>query len=101
MSNFYIHTLSLHDALPIFRSLGDQERLKLPGAARRLYEGADGLLAHREHARLHAQGPCDLSLGPGARPALRDERDRKSTRLNSSHLVFSYAVFCFKKKNNF
>src|SRR6266446_9845003 len=28
----------------------------------------------------------------------RDERDRKSTRLNSSHLVISYAVFCLKKK---
>src|SRR5205807_5608363 len=30
-----------------------------------------------------------------------DERDRKSTRLNSSHLVISYAVFCLKKKNLF
>src|SRR5256885_5770043 len=30
-------------------------------------------------------------------PAIRDE-DRKSTRLNSSHLVISYAVFCLKKK---
>src|SRR5205807_4106514 len=29
----------------------------------------------------------------------RRERDRKSTRLNSSHLVISYAVFCLKKKN--
>src|SRR5256885_8118760 len=28
-----------------------------------------------------------------------DPRDRKSTRLNSSHLVISYAVFCLKKKN--
>src|SRR5256885_13853550 len=27
-----------------------------------------------------------------------DQRDRKSTRLNSSHLVISYAVFCLKKK---
>src|SRR2546426_3750821 len=27
-------------------------------------------------------------------------QDRKSTRLNSSHLVISYAVFCFKKKKN-
>src|SRR5256885_11475582 len=32
-------------------------------------------------------------LGPG-----RERRDRKSTRLNSSHLVISYAVFCLKKK---
>src|SRR2546426_8798721 len=29
----------------------------------------------------------------------RPEADRKSTRLNSSHLVISYAVFCLKKKN--
>src|SRR5438034_2827182 len=29
-----------------------------------------------------------------------DDRDRKSTRLNSSHTVISYAVFCLKKKNN-
>src|SRR3989454_7890972 len=28
------------------------------------------------------------------------EQDRKSTRLNSSHLVISYAVFCLKKKKN-
>src|SRR2546426_1896802 len=32
--------------------------------------------------------------------ALEKERDRKSTRLNSSHLVISYAVFCLKKKKN-
>src|SRR2546426_7036839 len=37
-----------------------------------------------------------------ARPAKGSgsERDRKSTRLNSSHLVISYAVFCLKKKKN-
>src|SRR5256885_7667715 len=35
------------------------------------------------------------------RGVLRDVgRDRKSTRLNSSHLVISYAVFCLKKKKN-
>src|SRR2546426_6087443 len=39
--------------------------------------------------RLDRRGPC--------RP---DLRDRKSTRLNSSHLVISYAVFCLKKKKN-
>src|SRR5256885_13255589 len=31
-------------------------------------------------------------------PVGKRERDRKSTRLNSSHLVISYAVFCLKKK---
>src|SRR5256885_8656276 len=34
----------------------------------------------------------------GAREALVHVVDRKSTRLNSSHLVISYAVFCLKKK---
>src|SRR2546426_8198481 len=31
-------------------------------------------------------------------PGIHEARDRKSTRLNSSHLVISYAVFCLKKK---
>src|SRR5256885_7395556 len=44
-------------------------------------------------------GPSLLSvLSPGFRPRGRLPRDRKSTRLNSSHLVISYAVFCLKKK---
>src|SRR2546426_5683458 len=34
----------------------------------------------------------------GLEQAQRRDRDRKSTRLNSSHLVISYAVFCLKKK---
>src|SRR2546426_3797854 len=33
-------------------------------------------------------------------PPLADQQDRKSTRLNSSHLVISYAVFCLKKKKS-
>src|SRR5438034_3176875 len=42
----------------------------------------------------------DGSEPPRARAAARDllRRDRKSTRLNSSHTVISYAVFCLKKK---
>src|SRR5688500_19128180 len=42
--------------------------------------------------------PVERNL-PGA--LLISARDRKSTRLNSSHLVISYAVFCLKKKNSF
>src|SRR5258708_12134218 len=34
-----------------------------------------------------------------ARPTRPNDRDRKSTRLNSSHQIISYAVFCLKKKN--
>src|SRR2546426_8185114 len=41
----------------------------------------------------------DRALLPRLGAATGDLRDRKSTRLNSSHLVISYAVFCLKKKN--
>src|SRR5260221_14313297 len=41
--------------------------------------------------------PCRQSAA-GASPAARWAGDRKSTRLNSSHTVISYAVFCLKKK---
>src|SRR2546422_6108457 len=37
-------------------------------------------------------------FGPSASRASRGDRDRKSTRLNSSHGYISYAVFCLKKK---
>src|SRR5256885_10286838 len=36
----------------------------------------------------------------GTRPETSTKSDRKSTRLNSSHLVISYAVFCLKKKKH-
>src|SRR5439155_10069793 len=39
-----------------------------------------------------------VSPGRGARAAAKPHRDRKSTRLNSSHVAISYAVFCLKKK---
>src|SRR5258708_9208207 len=39
-------------------------------------------------------------VGLGEEPVLRHDPDRKSTRLNSSHQIISYAVFCLKKKNN-
>src|SRR5436190_12282757 len=40
------------------------------------------------------------ALGIPPRAAAVPEPDRKSTRLNSSHTVISYAVFCLKKKNH-
>src|SRR5439155_6033408 len=41
-----------------------------------------------------------IPLGEEAMSALKEfDRDRKSTRLNSSHVASSYAVFCLKKKN--
>src|SRR5690349_24210576 len=68
-----IYTLSLHDALPICRSQrrrGDRRR--------------------RRHAG---------TLHPPLRSLVAPRPDRKSTRLNSSHVEISYAVFCLKKKN--
>src|SRR5438874_9843100 len=67
-----IYTLSLHDALPIFafHMLGR-------GTAR---------------PKIHfARSSTDCASAHGC-------RDRKSTRLNSSHVETSYAVFCLKKK---
>src|SRR2546426_2992985 len=48
-----------------------------------------------------AAGPLESAPRELLEIALRnaDRLDRKSTRLNSSHLVISYAVFCLKKKN--
>src|SRR2546426_6732341 len=80
-----IYTLSLHDALPISV---DQQR-----AVSHLREGQsqigrdEGLAVAAPRA-----GDCDEHR-PGSTVG-----DRKSTRLNSSHLVISYAVFCLKKK---
>src|SRR2546426_1376285 len=67
----------------------DAARGAVPTRARRApHESPEAL------RRLGAAGDV-LALGPGDRA-----RDRKSTRLNSSHLVISYAVFCLKKKKN-
>src|SRR5438132_13251106 len=67
-----IYTLSLHDALPI--------------SSFTLCAGSDSAIADQ----------CCV-MSESIRSA-RSSRDRKSTRLNSSHTVISYAVFCLKKK---
>src|SRR5438132_2757408 len=57
--------------------------------------------SHRRHGHRVGTGAPLLQERPErARPvgAFLEERDRKSTRLNSSHTVISYAVFCLKKK---
>src|SRR5256885_9260074 len=56
-----------------------------------------GPAADRRRARGHRPGAHHHRI-LRARRAVRG--DRKSTRLNSSHLVISYAVFCLKKKKN-
>src|SRR5690242_21256837 len=64
---------SLHDALPISRG-----RTRWPRTRR-------GRTTARRLAQPHPREPATLE-------------DRKSTRLNSSHMSISYAVFCLKKK---
>src|SRR3712207_7791903 len=84
-----IYTLSLHDALPICQVEADdrEQRQKKALRDRRARHGGDpDRAAH----------VLDEGLLPGHE--LPDERDRKSTRLNSSHANISYAVFCLKKK---
>src|SRR6266571_2572959 len=44
-------------------------------------------------------GPSKRSPGRPSASSIRPRPDRKSTRLNSSHMSISYAVFCLKKKN--
>src|SRR5437773_9703452 len=44
--------------------------------------------------------PASLQEGAGYAKQLPPELDRKSTRLNSSHITISYAVFCSKKKTS-
>src|SRR5256885_8950034 len=54
-----------------------------------------------DHRAVARAAQRELHIGPALDPdalAALGERDRKSTRLNSSHLVISYAVFCLNKK---
>src|SRR5256885_9074459 len=67
------------------------------------YGGAGDHLAVRgvSHGPSDGGGTAAGTTIGAASAIVRENRlDRKSTRLNSSHLVISYAVFCLKKKNN-
>src|SRR5256885_10814238 len=84
----------------LFRSLLEDtlaDREAEPGALALGLRGEEGL----EHARrdlLRDAGPADGRSRPRRPASAWPSPDRKSTRLNSSHLVISYAVFCLKKK---
>src|SRR5258705_5783073 len=78
-----IYTLSLHDALPIYEYQPCRAQGKEHHRPRQDRQGIE-----------HSRGMFN-SLAILARSVMLD---RKSTRLNSSHLGISYAVFCFKKK---
>src|SRR5437867_10229726 len=58
---------------------------------------AEALLAQPVERRLHLRLP---GPAPGDLRHAQSGRDRKSTRLNSSHRTISYAVFCLKKKKS-
>src|SRR5258708_27199907 len=79
-----IYTLSLHDALPILCVL---DRASAQGA--------------REVGGLVGDQIGEGGVESGDRGAVEGNQDRKSTRLNSSHQIISYAVFCLKKKKSF
>src|SRR2546426_4313148 len=61
-------------------------------------EGEEGSRGDRQRDRLAEKGRRERGGAHGVGHRDRHRADRKSTRLNSSHLVISYAVFCLKKK---
>src|SRR3546814_16798566 len=94
----YVHTLSLHDALPIWdRRLAavvrnddrDGGARLSAGAAAGAYAAGDGRAGHRQPGsalrRRHAQSAVVARPAARAVPAAGGRTDRKSTRLNSSH----------------
>src|SRR2546426_3500210 len=64
------------------------------GRVNTLDDLANSVVAVRKTTPILVKNVADVRIGPAIK------RDRKSTRLNSSHLVISYAVFCLKKKKD-
>src|SRR5205807_8966590 len=87
-----IYTLSLHDALPISMYVDqcDPTALKLVQKNDPRVTKVGALIRKTSLDELPMRAPTLVTRGSFL--------DRKSTRLNSSHLVISYAVFCLKKK---
>src|SRR5207249_11560382 len=86
-------TLSLHDALPI----SDARSAIKAGCGRFKWNVTVSPLVLTD-SRLRYQALRGLARSFSV--PLSRTRDRKSTRLNSSHVSISYAVFCLKKKNH-
>src|SRR5690625_6241001 len=84
-----IYTLSLHDALPILRV---QPRQHGPVQHPQPVADQGDRVGQRRAGLRHPRGDHHAELAGGA------VGDRKSTRLNSSHVASSYAVFCLNKK---
>src|SRR5205807_8573277 len=83
-----IYTLSLHDALPISLPGRNPSRMKKARSGAKLPSALRPAL----------RASCAGNMSDNSDMLSRLTEDRKSTRLNSSHLVISYAVFCLKKK---
>src|SRR5205809_5998215 len=94
MAHTEIDTLSLHDALPIYNC--DQALLANDGIA----DCNDPVRFCSRASRGAFFNVSEVSQIGGYLRDFRNvkKRDRKSTRLNSSHGYISYAVFCLKKK---
>src|SRR5262245_26375161 len=98
-----IPTLSLHDALPIFGSGGFVHRSDLGFEADELVLACSTAGARFEHVAQRTVSSPDGQVrmsrfrGPLCDGVTGVRLDRKSTRLNSSHLGISYAVFCFPR----
>src|SRR5258708_16255063 len=91
-----IYTLSLHDALPILDVRARVGLLPAQLLRRHVRDGAAHLLHFRKS--LSDRGHV-FWLRPLRQSEIQNlQTDRKSTRLNSSHQIISYAVFCLKKK---
>src|SRR3712207_7585383 len=89
-----IYTLSLHDALPIWR-VSTPKRRSSPMQASPT--GFAGIAVTNDTGTPYVAS--ETATFASAPPKVAS-RDRKSTRLNSSHANISYAVFCLKKKKN-
>src|SRR5690606_41511072 len=95
-----LSTLSLHDALPIFRLHQDETNLVCTlaiDASESMQFRGRGSLSKLEYAQYLATAFSHIILQGQDQVGLA-LLDRKSTRLNSSHVKISYAVFCLKKK---
>src|SRR5260370_18495969 len=90
-----IYTLSLHDALPICTRLARLPIRRRSGQPERNRGLRLTVLAGMQNGNEAVFR--DVHRPPGWRTA---SLDRKSTRLNSSHTIISYAVFCLKKKKH-
>src|SRR5699024_12394603 len=98
---YVLSTLSLHDALPISGSQHPGHALRRGGCEGGARTRRSLLRFRGRGIRQHSGLSCQGVVLPGAgcaRTRWSDRADRKSTRLNSSHVSISYAVFCLKKK---